>query len=77
MPGMMSDADMNKLKATTGKDFDKQFCTMMTAHHQGAITMAQDEISNGSNAGAKALAQQIVTAQHAEIGTMNKILARL
>jgi uncharacterized protein (DUF305 family) len=77
MPGMMSDADMNKLKAATGKDFDKQFCTMMTAHHQGAITMAQDEISNGSNAGAKALAQQIVTAQHAEIGTMNKILTRL
>jgi uncharacterized protein (DUF305 family) len=77
MPGMMSDADMTKLKAATGRDFDKQFCTMMIAHHQGAITMAQDEMKNGSNADAKALAQRTVTAQQAEIDTMNKILARL
>lgn len=33
--GMMSDADMGKLKAAAGRDFDKQFCTMMIAHHQG------------------------------------------
>ncbi|GAA3276822.1 DUF305 domain-containing protein [Dactylosporangium vinaceum] len=77
MPGMMSDADLAKLEAATGKDFDKQFCTMMIAHHQGAIAMAQDEIKQGSNPDAKALAQRIVTAQQAEIDTMNTILARL
>jgi uncharacterized protein (DUF305 family) len=77
MPGMMSGADMARLEAASGKDFDKQFCTMMIAHHQGAITMAQDELRDGTNADAKALAQQIITAQRAEIDTMNKILARL
>ncbi|WP_261958966.1 DUF305 domain-containing protein [Dactylosporangium matsuzakiense] len=77
MPGMMSDADLAKLEAATGKDFDKQFCTMMIAHHQGAIAMAQDEIKQGGNPDAKALAQRIVTAQQAEIDTMNTILARL
>nr|BFE58319.1 DUF305 domain-containing protein [Dactylosporangium thailandense] len=77
MPGMMSDADMTKLKAATGKDFDKQFCTMMIAHHQGAITMAKDELANGANRDAKALAQKIITAQQAEIDTMNTIVARL
>ena len=75
--GMMSDADMAKLKAAGGKDFDKQFCTMMIAHHQGAIAMAKDELANGTNGDAKTLAQKIITAQQAEIDTMNKILARL
>ncbi|MEV6924782.1 DUF305 domain-containing protein [Dactylosporangium sp. NPDC051485] len=77
MPGMMSDADMARLRAASGKDFDKQFCTMMIAHHQGAITMANQELANGTNADAKALAQQIITAQQAEIATMQKIVARL
>jgi uncharacterized protein (DUF305 family) len=77
MPGMMSDADMTKLKAAKGAAFDKQFVTMMIAHHEGAITMAKDQIAKGSNAEAKALAQQIITAQQAEIGAMNKIVDRL
>ncbi|SCL18034.1 Uncharacterized conserved protein, DUF305 family [Micromonospora rhizosphaerae] len=77
MPGMMSDADMAKLEAASGTDFDKQFLTMMIAHHEGAITMAKDEVAKGVNPDAKAMAQQIITAQQGEIDTMNKILARL
>ncbi|MFG2041883.1 DUF305 domain-containing protein [Dactylosporangium sp. NPDC048998] len=76
MPGMMSDADMARLEAATGKDFDRQFCTMMIAHHRGAVTMAEDELANGANTDAKALARRIITAQQAEIDTMNKILTR-
>jgi uncharacterized protein (DUF305 family) len=77
MPGMMSDADMNKLMAATGAAFDKQFLTMMVGHHEGAITMAQEETTKGSNPDAKALAQKIVADQQAEITTMKAILARL
>jgi uncharacterized protein (DUF305 family) len=77
MPGMMSDADMAKLTAVSGKDFDKQFCTMMIAHHQGAIQMAKQEQTGGTNPDAKALAQRIATSQQGEIDTMNRILARL
>ncbi|MEV4462696.1 DUF305 domain-containing protein [Micromonospora echinofusca] len=76
MPGMMSDADMTKLAAATGREFDRQFLTMMIAHHEGAITMARDELARGVNAEAKALAQQIVGTQQAEIDTMRKILGR-
>ncbi|MER7008313.1 DUF305 domain-containing protein [Dactylosporangium sp. NPDC000555] len=76
MPGMMSDADMAKLEAATGKDFDRQFCTMMIAHHRGAIAMAEEELAGGANTDAKALARQIITAQQAEIDAMNKFLAR-
>ncbi|MFG3697718.1 DUF305 domain-containing protein [Micromonospora sp. NPDC047620] len=77
MPGMMSDADMKKLAAASGREFDRQFLTMMIAHHEGAVTMARDELARGVNAEAKALAQQIVTTQQAEIDTMEKILGRL
>ncbi|MFG3419845.1 DUF305 domain-containing protein [Micromonospora sp. NPDC049460] len=77
MPGMMSDADMEKLAAASGREFDRQFLTMMIAHHEGAVTMARDELARGVNAEAKALAQQIVTTQQAEIDTMEKILGRL
>ncbi|MEU6072911.1 DUF305 domain-containing protein [Micromonospora sp. NPDC047074] len=77
MPGMMSDADMTKLAAASGREFDRQFLTMMIAHHEGAITMARDELARGMNAEAKALAEQIVSSQQAEIDTMRKILGRL
>jgi uncharacterized protein (DUF305 family) len=77
MPGMMTDADMAKLMDAKGAAFDKQFLTMMIAHHEGAIEMAQTEVAQGSNPQAKALAQKIITDQQAEIATMKTILERL
>jgi uncharacterized protein (DUF305 family) len=49
----------------------------MTKHHQGAITMAEQELANGQNPEAEQLAQDIITAQQAEITTMNKLLTQL
>jgi uncharacterized protein (DUF305 family) len=77
MPGMMSDADMTKLMGAKGNDFDKQFLTMMIAHHEGAISMAKQETATGSNTDAKTLARKIITDQEAEIATMKGILGKL
>ncbi|MFB8035532.1 DUF305 domain-containing protein [Streptomyces sp. NPDC056004] len=77
MPGMMSGKDMSDLAAAKGKDFDKKFAQLMIGHHQGAVTMAEDEQKNGDNAEAKKLAGAVVTAQTAEIEQMNKIIDRL
>ncbi|WP_329191618.1 DUF305 domain-containing protein [Streptomyces sp. NBC_01435] len=77
MPGMMSDKDMSDLEAAKGKDFDRKFAQLMIGHHQGAVTMAEDERKNGDHAEAKKLADAVVTAQTAEIEQMNKILDRL
>ena len=73
--GMMSDQDMKKLDTLSGKAFDKAFLQMMIKHHQGAITMAKTEQAQGSFIDAKALANNIVTSQSAEITTMRKLLA--
>ena len=75
MPGMMSDADMDKLMNANGAAFDKQFLTMMISHHEGAIAMAQQEAAQGTNPDAVALAKKIITDQRAEITQMRQMPA--
>ena len=74
---MMSQADMDALKNANGAEAARLFLTGMIAHHQGAITMAKDELANGQNPEAKQLAQDIIDAQQAEITTMNQLLEQL
>lgn len=73
--GMMSDADMADLDQVTGGEFDKMFLTMMIAHHKGAITMARTELKDGKSSAAKKMARSIITAQEAEIATMQELLS--
>jgi uncharacterized protein (DUF305 family) len=74
LPGMMSAADMSTLTGLSGTMFDQKWLTMMTAHHQGAITMATTELSNGNNPDAKQLATNIISAQNAEIQHMSTLI---
>jgi uncharacterized protein (DUF305 family) len=77
MNGMMSEGDMAALQNADGVTAAKIYLTQMITHHQGAISMAQNEINDGQNPAAIALAHSIVTSQQQEIDTMNKILASL
>ncbi|MYW75394.1 MULTISPECIES: DUF305 domain-containing protein [Pseudonocardia] len=74
MAGMMTPDQMRRLEHADGADFDRMFLEMMIAHHEGAVQMAQTELAAGANAEAKALAQQIVDAQQAEVGRMRQLL---
>jgi uncharacterized protein (DUF305 family) len=74
MPGMVDDATMTTLKSGNGTDFDRLWLESMISHHQGAIEMAKAEIANGENADAKALANNIVATQEAEIAAMKQML---
>jgi uncharacterized protein (DUF305 family) len=73
MPGMMSSAEMAKLNTATGRAFDKLWLTQMIAHHQGAVTMANTEVSAGQNTDAQTLARSIITGQNKEIATMKTL----
>ncbi len=77
MDGMMSAADMDALQSARGVEASKLFLTQMITHHQGAITMGQNEIKNGQFPETIALAKSIVESQQKEIDTMNQILASL
>ena len=74
MPGMMTAEEMTKLNGATGAGFDRTWLDMMVKHHQGAVEMARTEQEKGSSADAKKLAQDIVTAQQAEITEMQALL---
>jgi uncharacterized protein (DUF305 family) len=59
---------MNKMKALkmTG-DPDKDFVMMMIPHHEGAIAMAEAEMSHGDHLELKKMALKIITDQKKEI----------
>lgn len=75
MEGMMSAEDMDALATMTGPDFDVMWLEMMIEHHQGAIIQSETVKADGSNPDVLALADQIITAQQAEIAEMEALLA--
>jgi uncharacterized protein (DUF305 family) len=75
MPGMVDDATMNQIQSLSGSAFDELWLTSMIDHHQGAVTMAHTEITDGQSADAKKLAEMIITAQQREIAQMNNLVS--
>lgn len=67
MEGMMTPEQMANLEKLSGPEFDREWITMMIAHHRGAVAMAKTELAEGENPEMKKLAQQIVDSQQAEI----------
>ncbi len=56
-------------------DPDVAFACGMIAHHQGAIDMAEVQLEYGEDEWLRELAQEIITAQEAEIAEMTEWLA--
>ena len=73
--GMMTAEDMDALAAARGAEFDRMWLTMMIAHHQGAITMAQQVLDTTSDSRVRSLADAIIEGQTKEIDTMKQLLA--
>ncbi|MBU2074971.1 MAG: DUF305 domain-containing protein [Actinobacteria bacterium] len=74
MAGMMTEEEMGDLEGSSGSEFDQMFLTMMIAHHEGAIEMAQTEQAEGEFLDALALAEEIESVQTEEIQTMQELL---
>ena len=65
---------MPMMEAMQAKDPDVAFVKGMIPHHQAAIDMARAVLQFGSDQPTKALAQQIVASQQAEIDRMREWL---
>ncbi|HET7800304.1 MAG TPA: DUF305 domain-containing protein [Humibacillus xanthopallidus] len=74
MEGMMTDEEMQRLAAASGAAFDRLWLELMIKHHAGAVAMAETATASGKTADVVALAQEIITAQKAEIATMQQLL---
>ncbi|MFF2844493.1 DUF305 domain-containing protein [Paenarthrobacter sp. NPDC057981] len=77
MDGMVGDTELQTLKDAQGTEAARLYLTQMIAHHEGAVTMAKTEISQGKSPEAVQLAKDIVAAQEKEIQDMKALLAGL
>lgn len=73
MPGMATAAQLAQLRAARGEKFDALFLKLMIAHHQGAVSMATDLLSEGRNTLAQEMANDVIAQQSAEIGRMRRM----
>ncbi len=65
---------MAAMKIKPSNDLDRDFVAMMVPHHQGAIDMAEAELSYGHNEPLRRLAQEIIVTQEQEIAAMLRAL---
>lgn len=73
MDAKMKTMDTGMAAPMTGS-VDRDFATMMIPHHQGAVDMAQGELSYGKDPAMRKLARQIIAAQKTEIALMQRWL---
>jgi uncharacterized protein (DUF305 family) len=80
MAGMATSEQMKAVAAASGAEFDRQFLTLMIAHHEGALTMVKDLLRQPGSAADPVLFQfvsDIETEQKSEIDRMDTLLAGL
>ena len=77
MPGVATQAEINKLLSLTGKPLDIYFLQLMIRHHQGGIPMAQYAAAHASQPYVRDLARKMVQNQSNEIVTMEQLLRQL
>lgn len=73
MPGMATAAQLAQLRAAKGKAFDELFLKLMITHHQGALTMATEVLSEGNNVLIEEMANDVIAQQTSEINRMRSM----
>lgn len=77
MPGMATKAELDRLRAARGPEFDILFCQLMLRHHQGGIHMAEAVLKLTEDDLVIELAGKIKAAQAAEVEIFRKQLTEL
>ncbi|HAM26051.1 MAG TPA: DUF305 domain-containing protein [Microbacteriaceae bacterium] len=75
MPGLATPAQIAALTAASGVDAERIFLTLMIAHHQGALEMAEAALDRSSNSAVRGFANAVITSQTSEIDVMKSMLA--
>jgi uncharacterized protein (DUF305 family) len=71
MPGMLSGAQMDQLRQARGTAFDRTFVQLMSSHHYGAVTMANEAMMRAGDPRVRLMADAIRHEQAGEIALMH------
>jgi uncharacterized protein (DUF305 family) len=73
MPGLATDEQIAELAGLSGPAADELFASLMIAHHEAGIHMAQYQVDHGENGEAKDLARSMIVGQQGEIAELNRL----
>ncbi|WP_374115619.1 DUF305 domain-containing protein [Streptomyces sp. NK15101] len=73
MPGMATEAQLEELRSAKGAAFDELFLRLMITHHEGAVTMAAEVLSEGNNGLVEEMANDVIAQQTSEINRMRSL----
>ena len=77
MPGLASEADLDRLSDARGDDAAALWLAMMTAHHEGGVHMASAATSRVDDPYVLALAERMARVQRMEINEYDAVRNRL
>lgn len=80
MPGMLTEAELARLAAARGAEFDRLFLEYMIRHHEGAVTMVAELFATPGAAQSSEMygfATDVNADQRAEIARMRALLAAI
>ena len=70
-PGMLPERAVTRLESLTGAAFDRQFRVLMARHHRGGLELVAEELNEGVNPDARALAERLRTQQTQQLSQLN------
>jgi uncharacterized protein (DUF305 family) len=77
IPGMLTEAELSRLRSASGAEFDRLFLTGMIRHHEGALTMVAQLFATpgaGQETESFRFASDVEADQRAEIARMRALL---
>jgi uncharacterized protein (DUF305 family) len=75
MPGMATNAEVDRLRQATGHDAEVYFLQLMIRHHEGGVEMARAILAQSTRDDVVTIARNIEATQAGEIATMTAMLA--
>ncbi|MHB9754115.1 DUF305 domain-containing protein [Streptomyces sp. BYX5S] len=76
MPGMATDAQLERLRAGSGRTAEVRYLRLMVAHHKGGVHMAEGCVRRCEVPAERRLARGMVAAQESEIELMTGLLKK-
>lgn len=71
---MASEEELELLESAEDDNFDQLFVELMSEHHRGAVSMAEDLMADGSDRQVLKMANDLSAEQNTEIARLQRIL---